>query len=77
MPEDNAKLLVDELRALSPDLLQPGRLDIVTHSRGGLMGRAFCDPLKQDAAVRNLIFLGTPNCGTALASPAISLRTCS
>jgi len=45
----------------------PARIDVVCHSRGGLVGRAFC--LDHADAVRNLIFLGTPNCGTDLANP--------
>ena len=67
-PEENAQLLVENLRAFDPSLLTGGRLDIVTHSRGGLVARAFCELLDQSDAVRNVIFLGTPNCGTDLAN---------
>lgn len=68
-PEENAKLLVDELRAFDAELLQGARLDLVTHSRGGLVGRSFCELLDYAKAVRNLVFIGTPNCGTDLANP--------
>jgi CHAT domain-containing protein len=68
-PEENAELLVKELRALDPDLLQRGALDVISHSRGGLVARAFSELLEQRHAVRNMIFIGTPNCGTDLANP--------
>lgn len=69
-PEENATLLAAELQALDPSLLLPGALDVISHSRGGLVARAFCELLEgQSKAVRNLIFLGTPNCGTDLANP--------
>jgi hypothetical protein len=68
-PLDNAELLVDEVRAFNPDLLKKGALDIITHSRGGLVARSFCELLDHGDSVRNLIFLGTPNCGTDLANP--------
>lgn len=57
------------LRASAPQLLKERRLDIIAHSRGGLVARAFCDLLNQRAAVRQLVFLGTPNCGTDLGNP--------
>jgi pimeloyl-ACP methyl ester carboxylesterase len=66
-PDENAELLANELRAFDAGLMHGGRIDLVTHSRGGLVGRAFCVDHAQ--AVRNLIFLGTPNCGTDLANP--------
>jgi hypothetical protein len=57
------------LRAFNPDLLKKGALDIITHSRGGLVARSFCELLNCGESVNNLIFLGTPNCGTDLANP--------
>ncbi|MEQ1910795.1 MAG: CHAT domain-containing protein [Vicinamibacterales bacterium] len=68
-PEANAQMLADELRAFDADLLQDARLDIVSHSRGGLVARAFCELLDHSAAVRNVVFIGTPNGGTDLANP--------
>ncbi len=68
-PLENAKMLVEQLRILEPNLLEGRRLDIITHSRGGLVARAFTKLLGGAPAVRNLIFLGTPNCGTDLANP--------
>jgi CHAT domain-containing protein len=68
-PEENAKLLAEELRAYDANLLQGASLDIVSHSRGGLVARAFCELLDHAGAVRNVVFIGTPNCGTDLANP--------
>ena len=68
-PEENAKQLAEQLRALDPALLEAGALDLICHSRGGLVARAFCDLLDHSSAVRNIIFIGTPNCGTDLANP--------
>ncbi|MGE3511194.1 MAG: CHAT domain-containing protein, partial [Vicinamibacterales bacterium] len=68
-PEQNAALLADELRAFDAGLLDGRRIDIIAHSRGGLVARAFCELLGHAAAVRTLIFIGTPNCGTDLATP--------
>lgn len=68
-PLENAELLASELKRVAPDLLEEKRLDIITHSRGGLVARAFCELLPHAGAVKNLIFLGTPNCGTDLANP--------
>jgi pimeloyl-ACP methyl ester carboxylesterase len=68
-PLDNARLLVEQLRMLAPELLDERRLDIVTHSRGGLVARSFCLQPEAARAVRNVVFMGTPNCGTDLANP--------
>ena len=73
-PKENAEMLVEQLKRTAPELLENRRLDIITHSRGGLVARALCElPLGLEQvshakAVRNLIFLGTPNCGTDLAN---------
>ncbi|WP_157018325.1 DUF7379 domain-containing protein [Cryptosporangium arvum] len=54
---------------------RPVTLDVLTHSRGGLVGRRIADPGSAGAAgvpaphVRRLIHVGTPNDGTVLASP--------
>jgi hypothetical protein len=61
------------LRRLPVD--RPVTLDLLTHSRGGLVGRRIADPGLAAAAgvpapnVRRLIHVGTPNAGTVLASP--------
>ncbi|NQV25517.1 MAG: CHAT domain-containing protein [Rhodopirellula sp.] len=55
-------------------------VDIIVHSRGGLVARAFVElttvsvpgkprPLPVSSIVRNVFFLGTPNAGTQLAHP--------
>jgi len=67
-PDENAQLLIDELRAFNPELIKPGSLDVIAHSRGGLVARSFCELRGHGDSVRNLIFLGTPNCGTDLAN---------
>jgi hypothetical protein len=68
-PEENAGQLADELRAFDADLLGSASLDVISHSRGGLVARSFCELLGHSESVRNLIFIGTPNCGTDLANP--------
>jgi hypothetical protein len=68
-PLENAGMLAEQLRAIAPDLLANRRLDMITHSRGGLVARAFCELVGETEAVQNVIFLGTPNCGTDLANP--------
>jgi hypothetical protein len=65
-PEDNAKLLWN---LLDPALHAGHRLDIITHSRGGLVARAFVELLGRGEAVRRVMFVGTPNAGTNLANP--------
>jgi hypothetical protein len=65
-PEENAQLLWD---LLDPALRAGHRLDIITHSRGGLVARAFVELLGHGEAVRRVIFVGTPNAGTNLANP--------
>jgi hypothetical protein len=47
-------------------------LDIITHSRGGLVARSLVEILNDrliKRAVKQVIFVGTPNCGTDLANP--------
>jgi CHAT domain/Clostripain family len=65
-PEENAKFFWD---LLDPALRTGHRLDIITHSRGGLVARAFVELLGHGEAVRRVIFVGTPNAGTNLANP--------
>jgi CHAT domain-containing protein len=65
-PEDNARLLWE---LLDPQLHTGQRLDIITHSRGGLVARAFIELLGHGEAVRRVVFAGTPNAGTSLANP--------
>jgi hypothetical protein len=65
-PEENAKLLWN---LLDPALRTGHRLDIITHSRGGLVARAFVELLDHGEAVRRVVFVGTPNAGTNLANP--------
>jgi hypothetical protein len=65
-PEENAAFLWG---LLDPGLRTGHRLDIITHSRGGLVARAFVELLGHGEAVRRVIFVGTPNAGTNLANP--------
>jgi hypothetical protein len=65
-PEDN----VAEFAARMPDGLSLD-IDIVSHSRGGLVARTFSDELHSAApgvSVGRSVFVATPNNGTALAS---------
>lgn len=49
-------------------------LDMITHSRGGLVARCLTDELAQRGhLVRRILFAGTPNRGTPLASPGHSI----
>lgn len=68
-PEENAGDLTQLVSKLWKNNLH---LDIITHSRGGLVARSLVelqnDPLIKQA-VKQVIFVGTPNCGTDLANP--------
>jgi hypothetical protein len=80
-PLENAADLAKRLKELDPQLLSPNRLDLMVHSRGGLVARSFVElnfegQQEQDypvatrcAAVRRVIFMATPNAGTQLANP--------
>ena len=65
-PEENARELWDRLE---PSLRSGHKLDLVTHSRGGLVARALIELLGHGQAVHRVIFVGTPNRGTNLANP--------
>jgi hypothetical protein len=68
-PDDNVRWLLSRLPK------SPVQLDIVCHSRGGLVSRVLAESHASaglDAShitVRRVIFAGTPNQGTALADP--------
>jgi hypothetical protein len=62
-PLDNVTALAD----LVPDGLEL-EVDVIAHSRGGLVGRALAGP-RSPLQVRNLVSVGTPNYGTILANP--------
>lgn len=51
-------------------LLRPGpaSLDIVCHSRGGLVARWFCEAFADPALRRRVVFVGAPLAGTSLAA---------
>jgi triacylglycerol esterase/lipase EstA (alpha/beta hydrolase family) len=68
-PLENAEMLAQQLRTLNPARLAGRKLDIITHRRGGLVARSLCELAKESDAVRNLIFIDTPNCGTDMANP--------
>ncbi|MFQ5577140.1 MAG: CHAT domain-containing protein, partial [Anaerolineae bacterium] len=67
-PEENAA----QLWQLLDSRLKEGenRLDIITHSRGGLVARALVELLKHHRPVNRVIFVCTPNSGTTAANPA-------
>ena len=67
-PLSNARWLLDELQRLqvgSPPL----EVDIVCHSRGGLVARSLAHASDGKLAVRRIVFVGVPNAGTLLAHP--------
>jgi len=72
-PHENIRWLAEQLSALGGDA--PLSLDIVSHSRGGLVGRVLAERpsdvgLDGRVTVRTLVMVGTPNAGTALADKA-------
>src|SRR5208282_3676199 len=68
-PDDNVRWLLAHLPS------SPMQVDIVCHSRGGLVARVLAERnarLGLDASridVRRIVFCGVPNGGTALADP--------
>jgi hypothetical protein len=67
-PRRNVAWLLDQL----PD--RPLAVDIVCHSRGGLVARTLADPAAMGLGTPNLsvgkiVFVGVPNAGTPLADP--------
>jgi pimeloyl-ACP methyl ester carboxylesterase len=72
-PHENIRWLAEQLSALGG--AAPLTLDIVSHSRGGLVGRVLAERpgdvgLDGRLSVRTLVMVGTPNAGTALADRA-------
>lgn len=66
---NNAALLksyIDDLKATSG----AHKVDLVTHSQGGLIARAYVKYFGGSSSVDSLIMMGTPNHGTTLASLA-------
>ncbi len=71
-PAENARWLAGELHRRLP-AGRGLRLDVVAHSRGGLVARELCEHSAENGladvlAVERLVMVGTPNAGTALAS---------
>ncbi len=72
-PKTNAEDLLAFLRAL--DLAHPPRIDVVTHSRGGLVYRSLAELVLPGVAESlrprfgSVVFTGVPNAGTTLADP--------
>jgi pimeloyl-ACP methyl ester carboxylesterase/tetratricopeptide (TPR) repeat protein len=65
-PVRNTQWLVNQLTSDSPGL----ELDILAHSRGGLVARELARQLTgNDVTVRSITFVATPNDGTPLADP--------
>ncbi len=64
---------IDNVRFLASRLPQNLELDIICHSRGGLVSRLLCEQRSRfgldSLAVRRVIFVAAPNNGTALADP--------
>jgi hypothetical protein len=68
-PVENVAALADLLNGFS---LPPLEVDVLSHSRGGLVGRVLTEQaalgrLDGRLAVRNLVMVATPNAGTSLA----------
>jgi hypothetical protein len=69
-PRDNAELLIERLRDLGAGTGQV-EVDIIAHSRGGLVARELAERLTDDSPVRvgKVLFVATPNFGTPLCDP--------
>ena len=67
-PDENAKELVARLRELGAPRLV---IDVIAHSRGGLVARELAALRADDSPVeiRSLTFVATPNTGTPLCDP--------
>jgi hypothetical protein len=48
----------------------PTTLDVIAHSRGGLVARWFCEGFRQEQTRCRVIMVGAPLAGTSLAAPA-------
>ena len=48
----------------------PKTLDVIAHSRGGLVARWFCEGFRQERTRCRVIMVGSPLAGTSLAAPA-------
>ena len=48
----------------------PKTLDVIAHSRGGLVARWFCEGFRQEQTSCRVIMVGSPLAGTSLAAPA-------
>src|SRR4029450_10907329 len=65
-PEENAAELARWLASAGATL---EHLDILSHSRGGLVARSLLRRGDGPAGVRNIVFVATPHRGTELADP--------
>jgi pimeloyl-ACP methyl ester carboxylesterase len=65
-PATNVQALLSQV----PTGIELGPVDIVCHSRGGLVARHLIQSSLPGLTVRKVIFVATPNDGTALADPA-------
>jgi hypothetical protein len=71
-PGENAQLLLSQLPTTWRS--DQGRnaameIDILCHSRGGLVARALTEKLKHQIRIRRVVLVGVPNAGTGLADP--------
>ena len=68
-PEENAAWISDWLLQ-DPNITDGYSLDILCHSRGGLVARELAErPRDQRIAIRSIVFVATPNNGTPLVDP--------
>ena len=71
-PAANVEWLADTLKSIQPT--RPLEVDIVAHSRGGLVGRVICECAAEAGldsgmlSVDKLVMVATPNAGTPLAN---------
>jgi pimeloyl-ACP methyl ester carboxylesterase len=62
---DNPRRNVEQLLSQIPVGCAPLELDVVCHSRGGLVARCLAE--RSELAIERVVFVGTPNAGTVLA----------
>lgn len=71
-PLENAQLLLTQLPQVWKKAGRdaPLEIDVLCHSRGGLVARALTEKLKHQINIRRVVMVGVPNAGTGLADPS-------
>ncbi len=71
MHDGSTRRLVEQIHTLA-ETSKTGKVTLIAHSNGGLVGKALIDALGEDVAlIDRLIMVGTPQLGTPSAIPAM------